>query len=74
MRDVLRVSALLMLSLVNAVPVAAQAKEPPDPPNVLVIYREEVRPGKAAAHSANEQAWAAAFAKGQAPNSVCHSR
>jgi hypothetical protein len=71
MRNALRVGALLVLSLVNAVPVAAQAapasKEPPDPPNLLVIYREEVRPGRGAAHSANEQAWAAAFTKGQAP-------
>jgi hypothetical protein len=55
----------------NAAPVAAQAmsapREPADPSTLLVIYREEVRPGKGAAHLANEQAWAAAFTKGQAP-------
>jgi hypothetical protein len=66
MKDALRVCALLGVALSNAAPVAAQAT-PPDPPNVLVIYREEVRPGKGAAHSANEQAWAAAFTKGEAP-------
>jgi hypothetical protein len=36
---------------------------------MMVIYREEVRPGKGAAHAANEAAWAAAFTKGQAPAS-----
>ena len=34
---------------------------------MLMIFREEVRPGKTAAHAANEAAWAAAFAKSQAP-------
>jgi hypothetical protein len=71
MKNVLRVCALLGLALVNASSVLAQAtpapREPNDPPSLLVIYREEVRPGKAAAHTANEQAWAAAFTKGQAP-------
>jgi hypothetical protein len=67
MRDALRVCTLMVMVLLNAVSAAAQAKEPPDPPTLLVIYREEVRPGKGAAHSANEQAWSAAFTKGQAP-------
>src|SRR5688572_6692681 len=71
MKNILRACALLGLALVNASSVAAQAtptpREPNDPPSLLVIYREEVRPGKAAAHTANEQAWAAAFTKGQAP-------
>lgn len=67
MRIAIGVFTLPVLLLLNAGPVAAQAKEPPDPPNLLVIYREEVRPGKGAAHSVNEQAWAATFAKGQAP-------
>ena len=71
MKHVLPVCALLGFALVNASPLAAQttptAKDPNDPPNLLAIYREEVRPGKGAAHTANEQAWAAAFTKGQAP-------
>ena len=71
MKGVLRVCALLGFALLNAAPIAAQApsasREPVDPPTLLVIYREEVRPGKGAAHAANEQAWAAAFTKGQAP-------
>jgi hypothetical protein len=37
------------------------------PPPFIRIYREEVRPGKGAAHSANEAAWAAAFNKNQTP-------
>ena len=70
MKNALRVCTLLGFALVNASPVAAQAGPTPpeaDPPNLLAIYREEVKPGKAAAHSSNEQAWAAAFTKGQAP-------
>jgi hypothetical protein len=70
MKNVLPVCALLGFALVNASSLAAQtppSKEADDPPNLLVIYREEVRPGKAAAHTTNEQAWAAAFTKGQAP-------
>ena len=71
MKHVLPVCALLGFALVNASPLAAQttptSKDPNDPPNLLAIYREEVRPGKGAAHTANEQAWAAAFTKGQAP-------
>jgi hypothetical protein len=67
MRNVLRVGAMLGLALSSALPVAAQSVAPPDPPALLLIYREEVKPGKGAAHGANEQAWAAAFAKGQAP-------
>jgi hypothetical protein len=34
---------------------------------MVVIYREEVKPGKAAAHLANETAWAGMMAKAQWP-------
>jgi len=37
------------------------------PPPLLQIEREEVRPGKGAAHAANEAAWAGAYAKAQSP-------
>jgi hypothetical protein len=71
MKNCLCVCALLGFALVNASPAAAQAtttsREPSDPPSLLAIFREEVKPGKAAAHSSNEQAWATAFTKGQAP-------
>jgi hypothetical protein len=71
MRKVLRVCSLLGLALVQTAPVAAQGTPAPQgssaPPDLIFIYREEVRPGKTAAHTANEQAWAAAFTKGQAP-------
>ena len=46
MRDALRVCTVMALVLLNAVSAAAQAKEPPDPPTLLVIYREEVSRGK----------------------------
>lgn len=71
MQNALRSWMVLGFALLSAWPAAAQAppltQDPHAPPALLVIYREEVRPGKGAAHSANEQAWAAAFAKGQAP-------
>lgn len=71
MKNALRFSAILGLAAAIALPAAAQTtptpRDPADPPTLLVIYREEVRPGRGAAHTANEQAWAAAFTKGQAP-------
>jgi hypothetical protein len=71
MKDVVRLCSLLGFVLLQAASVAAQGSSTPQasdsPPNLVVIYREEVRPGKAAAHTVNEQAWAAAFTKGQAP-------
>ena len=65
------VGALLfaVLGVTSAVPAGAQSQPAAQTstPAVLMIYREEVRPGKAGPHAANEAAWAAAFAKGQAP-------
>ena len=69
-KEVRRVGVLLGVAVSIGSALAAQSTTPQDPntpPPLLVIYREEVKPGKAAAHSANEQAWAAAFTKGQAP-------
>jgi hypothetical protein len=45
----------------------AQQAPPSSTPPVLVIYREEVKPGRAAAHAANETAWAQGFAKAGVP-------
>ena len=47
---------------------AALAQEPPKPPKVLSIYREQVKPGRGGAHEKNETAWAQAFAKANAPS------
>ena len=47
-----------------------RAQEPPalgTPPPLLVIYREEVKPGRGAAHAVNESAWAQGFAKAGVP-------
>jgi len=49
-----------------ALSVLAQA--PPPPPKVLVIYREEVKSGMAAAHAKVEVGWPRAFAKAGATN------
>lgn len=43
-------------------PVGAQAPPSPAPrPNVLVIVREQLKPGRAGAHETHEAAWARAF-------------
>jgi hypothetical protein len=73
MNNVLRACVVFGFALLIALPGVAQTatqtppQTPPDPPNLLLIYREEVRPGKGAAHATNEHAWATAFTKGQAP-------
>jgi hypothetical protein len=54
------------LVLSAGVPLAAQ--EPPPPPKVLQIYREEVKPGKGPAHEKIEAGWPRAFAKANWPN------
>ena len=50
-------------------PAAAQepSSDPNTPPTILVIYREQIKIGKNAAHEANEQAWAGVLAKAQWP-------
>ena len=60
--------ALLVISSANVSPLGAQSPAAVDtPPPYLLLGREEVRPGKGAAHVANEAAWAAAMTKGQSP-------
>lgn len=59
----------LLVSLVSGSVLVGGAQEPaqPDLPRVLLIYREEVKPGRGAAHAANEAAWAGAYLKANAP-------
>lgn len=63
---------LLVSGIAVSLAVPAGAQTPParsaeGPARLIAIYREEVRPGKSAAHEANEAAWASAYAKAQAP-------
>jgi hypothetical protein len=61
---------LVVCSALTVIPAAAQTPVPSDqgtPPALLQIEREELRPGKGAAHAANEAVWAAAYAKAQSP-------
>jgi hypothetical protein len=62
--------SLVCCSGVFVIPGGAQTPSPADegtPPALLQIEREEVRPGKGAAHAASEAAWAAAYVKAQSP-------
>ena len=70
-KHVWQLCLILCLPLGGMIVPSAEAQQPvaaaPPPPPVVVIYREEVRPGRTAAHAANESAWAAAYLKGGAP-------
>lgn len=69
MKSVLSSCLVVCLASFGAEVVSAQtpAVDPNGPPPVLLIFREEVKPGKAAAHAANETAWAGMMAKAQWP-------
>ena len=70
LKTAVRLFVLLVCSAVIVIPAAAQTPAPsPEgtPPALLQIEREELRPGKGAAHAINEAAWAAAYAKAQSP-------
>jgi len=54
--------------LLSAVIPALAQTEPPPPPKVLQIFREQVKPGKAAAHEKVEIGWPRAFAKANSPD------
>ena len=67
MKSVVTLGLLFAATLGVAPPVLAQGATPEDnaTPARLLLYREEVKPGKAPAHIANEWAWASAYAKAQ---------
>jgi hypothetical protein len=54
--------------LLSAVIPAFAQTEPPPAPKVLQIYREQVKPGKTAAHEKVEAGWPRAFAKANSPD------
>jgi hypothetical protein len=54
-------------SAVSVVSAQTPAQDPNAPPPTLLIFREEVKPGKGAAHTANEVGWAGMMAKAQWP-------
>ena len=57
-----------LLLLVFAVGVPAQNPEAPGPPDVVMIVREDIKPGMMAAHNKHSAAYASLFAKLQTPN------
>ena len=60
-------SIVVCLFAFYSLPVLAQEQAAMSPPKVLRIFREDVKPGKGAAHEKNETAWAKAFAAGKYP-------
>lgn len=70
LKTAVRQFVLLVCSALIVAPAGAQTPAPSEagtPPALLQIEREELRPGKGAAHAVNEAAWAAAYAKAQSP-------
>lgn len=65
MRRALFLVGLVCLAL--STPTFAQQEAQPGPPKILRIFREEVKPGKAALHETNETAWARATAQAKYP-------
>ncbi|MGA7992642.1 MAG: hypothetical protein WCC53_14480 [Thermoanaerobaculia bacterium] len=56
------------VSLALSAGARALAQEPPPPPRILQVFREEVKPGKGPAHAKVEAGWPAAFAKANWPS------
>ena len=69
MKRYLPLMCVLSLVLGSAVAALAQSATPAPggPPKVVQIYREEVKPGKVAAHEKVEAGWPRAFAKAKWP-------
>lgn len=77
MVNAIRLGVLATLVVSSTLPLSAQPAQPAQPtaqaatngapPPILVIYREEVRPGKTGAHATSEAAWAHALRKGGSP-------
>lgn len=63
----MKTSALAVAVVLTGV-APALAQEAPPPPKVLQIYREQVKPGKSAAHERVEVGWPRAFAKANFPD------
>lgn len=67
MRQTIRLAVALAVLLGIALPAVAQSLAPTPPPKVIQIFREEVKPGKNAAHAKVEAGWPRAFAKANSP-------
>ena len=67
MRRVVFLFVFVCLLFTGAVATFAQSQAPAGPPPVLQIYREDVKPGKTAAHEKVETGWPRAFAAANSP-------
>ena len=64
----LAVAVTCLMSIAAGTAAIAQTPAGDGPPPVLVIYREDVKPGMSAAHNKLETGWPKAFAKANTPN------
>lgn len=64
----MRAAALALVGLAAGIGASASAQEPQGPPKVLVVTREEIKPGKMAPHAKVGASYAALTARANAPN------
>ena len=64
----MRKSLLLIVSVLLLSALSAFAQEPPSPPKVLLIVREEIKPGMMATHSRHAADFVGIFGHVQSPN------
>lgn len=64
----MRAAALSLVALAAGIGASASAQEPQGPPKVLVVTREEIKPGKMAPHAKVAASYAALTARANAPN------
>ncbi len=68
MRRVLYLGVAICLLVALAVPVMAQTSSPGDPPKVMQIYRETVKPGKSFAYETHAANFVRAFQRANSPS------
>ena len=64
----MRAAALALMALAAGFGASASAQEPPGPPKVLVVTREEIKPGKMAPHTKVAASYIAVAARANAAN------
>jgi hypothetical protein len=64
---ILAIAGVVLSSVASVASAQTPTRTPNDPPAMLLIFREEVKPGRNAAHTTNEIGWAGMMAKASWP-------